>query len=45
VNEWDKEDVSKETRLREEEAIEGWGRVEMNAIELAVGKRKCLPDF
>jgi len=45
VNEWGKEDVSNETRLREEEAIEGWGRVEMNAIELEVGKRECLLDF
>jgi hypothetical protein len=45
VNEWGKEDLSNETWLREEEAIEGWGRVGMNTIELGVGKRKFLPDF
>lgn len=37
--------MSNETRLREKEAIEGWGRVEMNTIELEVGKRECLLDF
>lgn len=41
MNEWGKEeDLSNETRLREEEAIEGWGWVEMNTIQLEVGERK-----